>query len=153
MLCCSKSQKRHLQLQSQDRRFRIVNEIGSKSLPVLCSARFSVQVVILFNRQLIKLWKGAQTPWEKLEKVLFFSLSQSALWKEGRHAIKKANNKKRTCSLDSIKDFDLRSDFWNCTPKKKIQKFDLKNNSTIYLGNNSTIYLENNSNFDLKINS
>ena len=33
---------------------------------------FTVQVVILFNRQLIKLWKGAQTPWEKLEKVFFF---------------------------------------------------------------------------------
>ena len=38
---------------------------------------FAVQVVvILFNRQLIKLWKGAQTLWEKLEKVLFFSLSK-----------------------------------------------------------------------------
>jgi hypothetical protein len=36
---------------------------------------FTVQVVILFNRQLIKLWKGAQTPLEKLEKVFFLSLS------------------------------------------------------------------------------
>ena len=46
--------------------------IGSKNLPVLVHI-FTVQVVILFNRQLIKLWKGAQTPLEKLEKF-FFSL-------------------------------------------------------------------------------
>ena len=45
---------------------------------------FTVQVVILFNRQLIKLWKGAQTPWEKLEKVLFFlSLKVHCERKEG----------------------------------------------------------------------
>ena len=47
---------------------------------------FTVQVVILFNRQLIKLWKGAQTPWEKLEKVLFFSLSLSKCIVKGRKA-------------------------------------------------------------------
>ena len=45
---------------------------------------FTVQVVILFNRQLIKLWKGAQTPWEKLEKDFFFSLSKCIV--KGRKA-------------------------------------------------------------------